>query len=136
MQVVGLFMALGFWTVSAHRLPCLPAARETAAVHPISNSTLLADVSLPASSPPPLALPGQACYAVQPSRTVASVARSRRGAQMQRAYTAAMAQATATVQRLSWLRQVGGVARWLGWLGRRPKPLAPVAQRLAFPSEG
>lgn len=75
-------------------------------------------------SPPPLpALPQQvvglvmatafwaSCYAVRPSQTVArplvaAAARSRQGAAMQAAYDRAMAQATATVQRLSWLRAV------------------------------
>lgn len=53
------------------------------------------------------------CYALQPSKTVArplvqAAARSQRGASMQRAYDLAMARATATVQRMSWLRQVHG----------------------------
>ena len=81
-QVVGLFMAAGFWA---------------------------------------------ACYAVQPSKTVAAplaraVASNRRGAQAQAAYNAAMAQATATVQRLSWLRAVSRQGCWHaagGWAGKR-----------------
>lgn len=51
------------------------------------------------------------CYAAQPSKALArplagAVARSRRGAALQQAYNAAMAQATSTVQKLSWLRAV------------------------------
>ena len=56
------------------------------------------------------------CFAVRPSQTVArplvaATARSRQGAAMQAAYGKAMAQATATVQRMSWLRAVGGGRR-------------------------
>ncbi len=52
-----------------------------------------------------------ACYAVQPSKTVArplvtAVARSKRGAQAQAAYSAALAQATRTVARMPWLNRV------------------------------
>lgn len=54
-----------------------------------------------------------ACYAVQPSKTVArplvdAVARSKRGAAAQAAYGAALAQATRTVARLPWLNRVRG----------------------------
>lgn len=56
------------------------------------------------------------CHDVRPSQTVArplvaAAARSRQGAAMQAAYGKAMAQATATVQRMSWLRAVRG-GRW------------------------
>ncbi|KAL4441842.1 hypothetical protein ABPG77_003758 [Micractinium sp. CCAP 211/92] len=55
-----------------------------------------------------------ACYAVQPSKTVArplvtAVARSKRGAQAQAAYSAALAQATRTVARMPWLNRAPGV---------------------------
>ncbi|EFN57085.1 hypothetical protein CHLNCDRAFT_143862 [Chlorella variabilis] len=54
-----------------------------------------------------------ACHAVQPSKTLArplasSVANSKRGAALRQGYNAAMAQATATVRKLSWLRKVPG----------------------------
>lgn len=56
------------------------------------------------------------CYAIRPSQTVArplveAAARSRQGASMQAAYNRAMASATATVQRLSWLRAVSAWGR-------------------------
>lgn len=55
-----------------------------------------------------------ACYAVQPSKTVArpvvaAVARSKRGAQAQAAYSAALAQATRAVARMPWLSRAPGV---------------------------
>lgn len=55
-----------------------------------------------------------ACYAVQPSKTVAlplvdAVARSKRGAAAQAAYGAALAQATRTVARMPWLNRAPGV---------------------------
>ncbi|KAL4433963.1 hypothetical protein ABPG75_000404 [Micractinium tetrahymenae] len=55
-----------------------------------------------------------ACYAVQPSKTVArplvaAVARSKRGARAQAAYSAALGQATRTVARMPWLNRAPGV---------------------------
>lgn len=48
------------------------------------------------------------CYAVVPSKrlatTMAGIAKGQRGAQLQKVYNAAMAQATARVRQLSWLR--------------------------------
>lgn len=60
-----------------------------------------------------------ACYAVQPSKTVArpvvaAVARSKRGAQAQAAYSAALAQATRAVARMPWLSRVRGRGKGSG----------------------
>lgn len=116
-QVVGLFMAIGFWTVSRRAQ---------------SSADLSVSLSVPSYPRPKHCRRHrrclQACYSAQPSRTVArplttAITNSKRAAAARQAYDAAMLQATATVQKLSWLRKVGvlpHVWRWhvVDWLHR------------------
>ncbi|KAL4856003.1 hypothetical protein ACK3TF_003447 [Chlorella vulgaris] len=83
-----------------------------------------------------------ACYSLQPSKTVgrpvaAAIANSKRGAAAQQAYNQAMASATATVQRLSWLRKASlGVwlsagddcrERWRSLIGQGAESVTPAS---------